>query len=83
MATATAERRILVSGDTDFGTLLYESGSNAPSVVLFRREIGRRPQEQLRVLLDNLGQLAEALREGSLIVIEDARLRIRRLPLSG
>lgn len=81
MATATAQHRVLVSGDTDFGTLLYESGSHAPSLVLFRREIGRRPEQQLRVLLANLPQFRSDLDKGALVVIEDARVRVRPLPL--
>lgn len=81
MAAAVDDKRVLVSGDTDFGTLLAQSRATGPSVVLFRRETGRRPEAQLRTLLANVGQIESALNEGSLVVIEDTRLRIRRLPL--
>jgi predicted nuclease of predicted toxin-antitoxin system len=81
LALALAEGRVLVSADTDFGTLLARSRDAAPSVILFRRETGRRPAEQLRLLLDNLDQLAEALDAGCIVVLTDRLIRIRQLPL--
>jgi predicted nuclease of predicted toxin-antitoxin system len=76
LAFAQAEGRILISADTDFGGLLARSGAERPSVILFRREGARRPAEQLRLLLLNLGQLAEALDAGSLIVITETLIRL-------
>lgn len=52
-----------------------------PSVILFRRQSGRRPGLQLRVLLTNLAQLAESLEKGSVVVIEGRRARVRQLPI--
>ena len=73
--------RVLVSADTDFGTLLAASHESGPSVVLVRRVIGRRVEQLAGLLVANLPQVADDLRHGSIVVIGDASLRIRRLPI--
>jgi predicted nuclease of predicted toxin-antitoxin system len=73
--------RVLLTLDTDFGTLLAHSGDSIPSVVLFRGNVTRRPERQAALLLANLDQLEAALTEGALIVIGDGRLRVRSLPI--
>jgi len=78
---AVAEGRVLVTADTDFGTLLAMRGAFTPSVVQFRRRMSRRADAQLEVLLAQLPALADDLRQGALVTIEDARVRIRRLPI--
>ena len=80
MDFALKEDRIIVSADTDFGTLLALRGLAKPSFLLFRNS-DKRPLSLLSQLLANLGQFEDTLAKGAIVVIEDNRIRIRYLPI--
>lgn len=79
---AEQEDRIIVSADTDFGTLLALWEKPKPSFILFRGGTERNPQEQLALLLTNLASIQDSLISGSIVVFEQNRIRIRALPIN-
>lgn len=78
---AAEENRILISADTDFGTILAQERRASPSVVQFRRGTERQPERQIALLLANLPGLQEDLERGAIATIEQGRIRLRQLPI--
>lgn len=80
LAFAENTGAVIISADTDFSALLARANRTSPSVVLFRRLGGRRPEEQARLVIDNLEQFESTLDAGAVVVVTDDRIRVRRLP---
>lgn len=78
---AAGEDRVIVAADTDFGELLARRTAVESSLILFRRRTHRRPADQTALILAHLPDVAHDLREGAVVIIEEARIRVRRLPL--
>ena len=76
------EDRVLISADTDFGTLLATRSARKPSVIQFRGRGSRHPDALARAILANLPQLADALESGSIVTFEPSRVRVRPLPIN-
>lgn len=77
---AFREQRIILTFDLDFGEILACSGDKHISVILFRLLNTRTPHviDRLKKVLEDT---ADALQEGAIVVVEESRHRIRRLPI--
>jgi predicted nuclease of predicted toxin-antitoxin system len=82
LALAKDEDRVLVSADADFGTLLALRGDTRPSILLFRGRITHVPLQQLKLLVTNLPKIESPLQQGSVVIMEEARIRVRPLPIA-
>jgi predicted nuclease of predicted toxin-antitoxin system len=77
---AAAESSVVLGFDLDFGDLLARGVLVRPSVILFRLT-DERPATVNRRLLTVIAEQSAALDEGALILVEDTRYRVRRLPI--
>jgi len=79
---AALESRVVVSADTDFGTLLALCEATSPSVILLRAASLRRADDQVALILVALPSTEAALRRGAVVILERHRLRRRDLPIT-
>lgn len=81
LAHARAHGRVVVSSDSDFGTLLARSGDSLPSFVLLRHLNELTPDEQAGLLVECLAAAADHLGKGAVVSIRPGHVRVRPLPL--
>lgn len=81
MLWARVENRVIVSNDTDFGTLLAQQGASDPSFVLFRQLQDRKADELAALLLANLNAVTDDLSAGAVVTLTPRHLRVRLLPI--
>ena len=79
---AERDQRVIVSADTDFGTIRAIRNTAKPSVILFRGATPRNPVGQAKLLPANLGEITSSVERGAVVVLEPQRIRVRTLPIS-
>ena len=75
-----SENRILVTYDMDFNTIAYWTREKTVSIILFRLQKAKYDQ-LIRRLEIVLSDSAEALLAGCVVVVDEKRHRVRRLPI--
>jgi predicted nuclease of predicted toxin-antitoxin system len=77
---ALREERVLLTFDLDFGEIVAASGGRSASVILFRLRNTRADFviQRLRIVLE---QSTDELAQGAVVLLEDGRHRVRRLPV--
>ena len=78
---ADRDQRVIISADTDFGTILAMRNAARPSVILFRGATPRNPIGQIKLLIANLAEIAPSIERGAVVVLEPQRIRVRSLPM--
>jgi predicted nuclease of predicted toxin-antitoxin system len=79
-AFAAQSGEIILTHDTDFGTILALSGDNKPSVILFRLQATNN-LTYINLLEKHLTAFEDNLLEGALVVIDEEKIRVRMLPI--
>jgi predicted nuclease of predicted toxin-antitoxin system len=78
-AKAISENRIVITFDLDFGEIVALSKNERVSIILFRLH-NTRTSHLINRLSTVLEDCAEALKQGTVIVVEESRYRVRYLP---
>jgi predicted nuclease of predicted toxin-antitoxin system len=71
---------IVFTNDLDFSAILAATSASAPSVIQVRAQ-DVSPDHLVRFVAAALNQHEAALQQGALLTIDEARLRVRILPL--
>ncbi|ODS30726.1 MAG: hypothetical protein SCARUB_04156 [Candidatus Scalindua rubra] len=71
---------VIMTMDLDFGGLLALENLSKPSVIIFRLENPEVARINL-ILKEKLQQIEQDLKTGSIVIIEEFRVRVRELPI--
>lgn len=77
---AVSEKRIILTFDLDFGEIIALSGGKLVSVIVFRLRNTHTPYV-IKRLEYVLKESSDLLKEGSIVIVEDTRHRVRELPI--
>jgi predicted nuclease of predicted toxin-antitoxin system len=78
-ARAAAEQRVTVTFDLDFGEIVGLAAAANAGVILLRLRSARQSALRDRVRVA-IARAAKALQSGAIVLVEDARIRIRPMP---
>ena len=76
---AIAESRVIVTFDLDFGEIVALSKGRKTGVILFRLR-NTRTSFVIQRLSEIIAECPEALARGAVVIVEEARHRIREFP---
>jgi len=77
---ALREESTIITQDLDFSALLAKRGVNKPSVITLRVNTAK-PSKITEILEKALPQIESELNKGSIIIVEEERIRIRKLSI--
>ncbi len=81
LAAAKDQGECILTHDLDYGQILAFSGNSAPSVVIFRlRRVYAELMQQR--LVEVWPEIEDSLKAGAVVIIEEAAVRIRQLPIA-
>jgi len=75
-----AERRIIVTHDSDFHAHLAVTGAQFPSTIRVRIE-GLRGNELASLLIESWSHIEQQVMDGAMITITAKNIRVRKLPI--
>jgi predicted nuclease of predicted toxin-antitoxin system len=80
VSLAIHERRVVLTQDLDFSRLVALSGAREPSLISLRLS-SSKIEHVNSILLHALPKLESIVPDGTIVTIEDHRMRVRHLPL--
>ncbi len=81
MQWALNQQRVVLTHDLDYGAMLAATQATGPSVVQVRTQ-DVRPQTLAPKLIPQLRQYETELDSGALLIVDEAKSRVRLLPLA-